>query len=1272
MDDIDADSEESVKVYEIGSSEGFEEAERRIEVVLGGGKTVLDLSGLGLLELPLSASKISGLVHVCLGYPEAVRKKPKFARTKSDKKMCNAVKSLPASFLIANSKLATLDLDGNQLTALPPEIGGLASLEWLHLNGNQLTALPPEIGGLASLQGLDLNGNQLTALPPEIGGLASLEWLHLDGNQLTALPPEIGGLASLEWLHLDGNQLTALPPEIGGLASLEWLHLNGNQLTALPPEIGGLASLEWLDLDGNQLTALPPEIGGLASLATLHLNGNQLTALPPEIGGLALLQGLHLNGNQLTALPPEIGGLASLQGLHLNGNQLTALPPEIGGLASLQGLDLDGNQLTALPPEIGGLASLQGLDLDGNQLTALPPEIGGLASLQGLDLDGNQLTALPPEIGGLASLQGLDLDGNQLTALPPEIGGLASLEWLHLDGNQLTALPPEIGGLASLQGLDLNGNQLTALPPEIGGLASLQGLHLNGNQLTALPPEIGGLASLEWLDLDGNQLPETLMRALEEGGVSALFAAFRSIQRDHESIFEAKLLVTGEGKVGKSWALAALRGEDPQKSVGEDNTTYGVARGILPVPHPEHDGTDIQLNTWDFGGQKVYRITHQFFFSEDSVYLLVWNPRAGAEQCQVRQWLRRIDLRTGGNARVIMVATHSPKDSPQYLPDYGRDSLPEDLQGMIVDEISIDSDRGDNIQELRGMIAAHAAALPTMGEPFSPAWRAARDRALQFAIERPYLRYREFSSICSEEGIIDADEVFTLLRVFMHGLGKAIYYGNRQLENLTSNSEERRPLPFNDVQLADIVVLDAEWLSKAFVQVLEDEATNSAGGMLDHSRLDSIWRTHGRGDWQIYDVAEHPYLIRLMAAFDISYVVRGSGGEKSLVAQLVPGLPPPLPWRHNKLADDERDGVVRMVCRLGHEAPGLMARLTVQTAPYHVRTKVGRGLFWKEGVFLKEEAFGNEALISIEGTERPVLNVTVVGSQPGWFLGDLYRTVEQLFQFWPGLEKKYKIRCPAKRNDGSLCDGEFDFDFIVRQHKKSREKLHTCQNCDEEFTSAHLLEGFGSVTQERSSDVMEVQAKFLARTVEAPCPRAFLLEPVDWEMSHMLKRSGWDPVGKRLRITLLSEYSFKKTVSKEFKIYPGWVKAFFPIIRITALALTGAAVPMSGDVAVQLSEGASFMSNVAGLVPDSPLVDNPKSLHKKKGDDPPVAWVSGADLEVLDTFLKSQGLAPQFGGMKFAKIGGKYLWVTAEEAERHAEPEPKLTYVPNSNGSNSP
>ena len=45
---------------------------------------------------------------------------------------------------------------------------------------------------------LDLSGNELTVLPPEIGKLTQLRKLQIVGNQLSSLPAEIGQLTNLK------------------------------------------------------------------------------------------------------------------------------------------------------------------------------------------------------------------------------------------------------------------------------------------------------------------------------------------------------------------------------------------------------------------------------------------------------------------------------------------------------------------------------------------------------------------------------------------------------------------------------------------------------------------------------------------------------------------------------------------------------------------------------------------------------------------------------------------------------------------------------------------------------------------------------------------------------------------------------------------------------------------------------------------------------------------------------------------------------------------
>jgi internalin A len=77
---------------------------------------------------------------------------------------------------------------------------------------------------------LDLSGNDLEVLPPEIGRLQSLEKLILGkwddksfegkGNRFTAIPQEIFQLTNLKELHISFNQITAIPDAIAQLANL--------------------------------------------------------------------------------------------------------------------------------------------------------------------------------------------------------------------------------------------------------------------------------------------------------------------------------------------------------------------------------------------------------------------------------------------------------------------------------------------------------------------------------------------------------------------------------------------------------------------------------------------------------------------------------------------------------------------------------------------------------------------------------------------------------------------------------------------------------------------------------------------------------------------------------------------------------------------------------------------------------------------------------------------------------------------------------------------
>ena len=175
-------------------------------------------------------------------------------------------------------------------------------------------------GLLAGSTRLDLNSAGLTALPPEVYGLAdTLEVLNLSDNRLTTLPHDLPRLHRLKVIFCSGNPFTRLPEVLGACAALEMVGFKSCGVqevpaAALPPK------LRWLTLTDNAIQSLPPELGERPALQKLMLAGNRLEALPNSLSQLAHLELLRLSANRLIQLPSWLPELPRLAWLALSGN----------------------------------------------------------------------------------------------------------------------------------------------------------------------------------------------------------------------------------------------------------------------------------------------------------------------------------------------------------------------------------------------------------------------------------------------------------------------------------------------------------------------------------------------------------------------------------------------------------------------------------------------------------------------------------------------------------------------------------------------------------------------------------------------------------------------------------------------------------------------------------------------------------------------------------------------------------------------------------------
>jgi internalin A len=776
----------------------------------------------------------------------------------------------------------------------------------LYLNSQGLTGLPPAIAQLTHLQELDLRGNHLASLPPELGALRNLRSLNLRNNHLTQLPDEIAHLVELRSLDLRNNHLTQLPAAIGQLKNLRSLDLDSNHLSDLPIELGQLSELESIDLSENYFDELPAAITQLMNLRSLDLDGNQLSELPAEIVQLVNLRSLDLDRNYLSELPAEIVQLVNLRSLDLDNNQLTYLPAEIVQLVNLRSLDLSRNQLSEVPAEIVHLTQLESLYLSENELSELPTQIIQLTQLESLDLSENQFTELPSEVTRLGNLRSLEIYGNRLVTLPTEIAQLTQLESLDLRFNNLIELPTEIEQLKQMRSLYLNNNELSQIPTEIGKMEGLRSLYLSGNYLTHLPVELKQL-NLSKLDLRDNPVPippEILgPRELwkDPGAVEEILDFYFRVQdpTETEPLYEAKLLIVGEGETGKT-SLARKIQNDGYELDPEQDSTHGI--DVIRWNFSLENGIRFRVNIWDFGGQEIYHQTHQFFLTERSLYILVADTRK--ENTDFYYWLKVIELLS--NNSPVLIIKNEKYDRQCDVNDRQLRGEFTNLEKVLATNLA----RNRGLAEIKAAIAHHIIQLPHVGTPLPKLW--VRIRAVLENSDRNTLTLEEFFTLCRANFLTDKKDMLRLSR-YLHDLGVCLHFQT-------------------DPILKHTVILKPEWATSAVYQVLETPLVKENYGRFSLDHLAIIW-----SDAEYEDLRDE--LLHLMLRFKLCYQIPGDQGEYIAPHLLSPDQP-----------DYAWDATNNLVLRYQYDfmPKGILTRFIVeQHRLIEQQTQV-----WKSGVIL--------------------------------------------------------------------------------------------------------------------------------------------------------------------------------------------------------------------------------------------------------------------------------------------------------------------------------
>ncbi|HLO84221.1 MAG TPA: COR domain-containing protein [Nostocaceae cyanobacterium] len=740
------------------------------------------------------------------------------------------------------------------------------------------------------------------------------------------------------------------------------LDLSGKRLTFLPAAIGQLANLTQLDLSGNQLSSLPAEIGQLANLTRLYLSGNQLSSLPAEIVQLANLTQLDLSGNQLSSLPVEIGQLSNLTQINLNVNQLRSLPAEIGQLSNLVHLDLMISNLSSLPAEIGQLSHLVYLDIRGNQLSNIPSEIGQLSHLVYLNIRMNKLSNLPAEIGQLSRLIHLDISYNQLSNLPSEIGQLANLTELDISNNKLKSLPVEIGQISKLKSLIISGNKILKLPPELGNIR-LSRLNYGGNPLIDLPPEI------------------------RKKGFRAIINFYKQQQeQETDKIYEAKLLIIGEGGAGKTTLSKKIQNENYQLQDEESTEGIDVIQWKFKIDHEK----EFQVNIWDFGGQEIYHATHQFFLTKRSLYILVADSRK--EDTDFYYWLNVVELLSDNSP--LLIVKNEKQDRKREINERQLRGEFTNLKETLATNLSTNRGLADIIKQIKHYIQS----LPHVGTELPKNWIKVREALEQDS--RDYISLEEYLKICQENSFTtQEDKLF--LSSYLHDLGVCLHFQEDELLRRT-------------------VILKPTWGTDAVYKVLDNSQVIENLGQFNHQDLEQIWQEDKYANMR-------PELLRLMMNFKLCYEIPNRPGQY-IAPQLLSPNQSDYDW-------DEPDN---LLLRYEYEfmPKGIITRFIVEMHRWIEGQNV-----WRTGVVLSKDQAQAEV---IELYHKREIRIRVSGKRKRNFLVTVMYELEKIHSSYERLKYQPLVPCNCTTCKGSQTPHFYPLNILYNFLDDRQDKIQ-CQ-----------------------------------------------------------------------------------------------------------------------------------------------------------------------------------------------------------------------------------
>ncbi|MBN1349315.1 hypothetical protein JXJ21_07895, partial [candidate division KSB1 bacterium] len=325
------------------------------------------------------------------------------------------------------------------------------------------------------------------------------------------------------------------------------------------------------------------------------------------------------------------------------------------------------------------------------------------------------------------------------------------------------------------------------------------------------------------------------------------------------------------------------------------------------------DARDFKAHIWDFGGQQIQYMLHQFFLTSDCLYVLMAEKRR--ELANFDYWLNIINI-LGKNSAVVTLFNEINIDTiTSFIYDEKKykNLFPElSLQRLDVNLADIGDGRFDTLLHT---IKKQLSRLELVGKEVPARWVDIR-KELEQRRAKKHIPINEYFEICKKFEIEQEADQMLILRYF-HLLGIVLHF-------------------CEDENLCDTLFLDPNWTVDAIYSVLADKEIEKSHGFIKKSDIDKIWRHKG------YEFEERAKLLQLMLKdkFELCYKLPGTG-ENYIVPLLLSPQIPDYDW-------DNKDNL-QFRFQYPFMPKGIVSRLIVR-----MHENIHQNTVWNEGVLFKK------------------------------------------------------------------------------------------------------------------------------------------------------------------------------------------------------------------------------------------------------------------------------------------------------------------------------